>query len=741
MKRFSRLKPLALLCILIAMLGGMLTHFGCVSNDKYQSFRLENEQNKEYARSPRGSSPGGQTDMQYKSNQSPIPSVTNGTNLNDNTPSFQQQLRNDYFRDADELWIIEKRPAMPPQSSDDLHLPGCGALFARDFSDSNRGDWTPANPNGWVPSPLQHTDVRASISGPIAAVDVVQKFANPFAVKIEAVYVFPLPSNAAITDFIMTIGDRKIRGVIREREQAKQIYEAARAQGLVASLLTQERPNIFTQRVANIEPNHSIDVQIHYFNTLPVVDGEYEFAFPMVVGPRFNPPGSTTGIGAANARATPNATGQPTQVNYLKPTQRSGADISLQVNLNNPVPLGKIKCISHDVQTDRLGQNRAIVTLDHSDSIPNKDFVLRFKPDDSKIQSGAVAFQHADGGYIALMITPPADQEDLRPIPMEVIFTLDVSGSMNGQPTKQAKDALRYALKHLGEDDTFNVIKFSDRTDKCFNHSMAAKSRNIKEALDYLDRSNGEGGGTMMLDGIRAALADNYEDNRLRVVAFFTDGYIGNETDILSEINRNIGQSRIFSFGVGSSVNRYLLESMARVGKGAAAFLTPNDDGYDIVANFLDRASRPAMSRIAINAPNCEFFPKRIPDLYAGRPIMLVGRYAGTLPRSLNMTGRLNGEVYSANVPVTLADNFSAESALKPLFARAQISDLLDQMDYGQGNHQTQIRNIALQNNLLSPWTAFLAVDASRKTEGNFGITTPVPVPMPDGVKYDTTVP
>jgi Ca-activated chloride channel family protein len=228
------------------------------------------------------------------------------------------------------------------------------------------------------PDTLKHTDVRASVSGYIGAVDVTQQFLNPYSGKIEAVYVFPLPHNASVNEFIMTIGERRIRGIVRERKEAEQIYQDAKQQGYVASLLTEERPNVFTQRVANIEPGKEIDVNIRYFHTLEYVDGWYEFVFPMVVGPRFNPPGSTNGVGAV-ARGDSGASCQEPEVHYLRPGERTAHDIALRVDVDAGAPIEEFECRSHQVASEQPAPGRLSVSLAQTDNLPNKDFVLRYR--------------------------------------------------------------------------------------------------------------------------------------------------------------------------------------------------------------------------------------------------------------------------------------------------------------------------------------------------------------------------
>ncbi|MEJ2704948.1 MAG: VIT domain-containing protein, partial [Sedimentisphaerales bacterium] len=457
---------------------------------------------------------------------------------------------------ADEIWVIAKPETQAVPAPAGEESPGCGAMLAKLSKEDKK-----------IPLPLKHTDVKGQISGYIATVDVTQEFHNPYDEKIEAVYVFPLPQNAAVNEFIMTIGERRIRGIIRERKEAEKIYQQARSQGYVASLLTQERPNIFTQKVANIEPGKAIDVNIKYLNTLAYVDGWYEFVFPMVVGPRFNPPGTTDGVGAV-ARGKAGISGQKTEVQYLKPGERSGHDISLAVDIDAGVAIEQVTCSSHVISKSSTSPEKLTLKLSNLDSIPNKDFVLRYKVAGKTVKSALVTHRDKRGGFFTLMLYPPENLSHLKRAPMEMIFVLDCSGSMSGKPIAKAKQATLRALKQLQPDDTFQVIRFSNSASQFGPDPVPATEENIRKAIRYVDNLHGSGG-TMMIEGVKAALDFTHDPKRFRLVSFMTDGYIGNEAEILAAVHERLGASRIFSFGVGTSVNRYLLDRMAKLGKGA----------------------------------------------------------------------------------------------------------------------------------------------------------------------------
>ncbi|HEV8377637.1 MAG TPA: VIT and VWA domain-containing protein [Tepidisphaeraceae bacterium] len=630
---------------------------------------------------------------------------------------------------TEELWIIGRADKQQPLPRDPM-IPGSGVLAAR-----------VENETKLIPVPLKHTDVKASIAGYIATVDVTQEYQNPYNGKIEAVYAFPLPDNAAVSEFVMTIGQRRIRGIIREREEAERIYKEARSQGYVATLLTQERPNIFTQKVANIEPGKKIDVNLRYFHTLAYNDGAYEFVFPMVVGPRFNPVGSTQGVGAVS-RDDRGTSGQATEIQYLRPNERSGHDISLSVAIDAGLPIDKLECSSHAIERTPNGEGKMQVKLAAADSIPNKDFVLRYQVAGRTPKSTFIASRDTRGGFFTLMILPPKDLSDVQRQPLEMVFTLDTSGSMDGRPIEQSKAAMNYALTHMNSADSFQIINFSDQPTKFAKSPIAATPHNVQLGLQHIARMHGTGG-TMLVDGLRASLLFPSDSQRLRVVAFLTDGFIGNEDEALRELHNSLGPARIFSFGVGSSPNQFLMNGMAKMGRGAAAYVGLNKNPEQVMAEFFERISHPALTDVKVDWGTLdvrEVYPARIPDLFVGRPVIVTGRFNGASDSRITIRGRAGGEEKVVTVPVKIA-SAPTSPALPVLWARAKIADLMERAIWEENRElPQQIKTLAMEYGLVCPYTAFLAVDASERTAGNVGTTVNIPVPVPDGVKYETTV-
>ena len=631
---------------------------------------------------------------------------------------------------GEELWVIARSSWGEGQAAPAEPLPPCGLKAKPPGSDQE------------IPLPLKHTDVKASVAGYIASVAVTQQYENPYADKIEAVYVFPLPQDAAVSEFVMTVGERRIRGLIREREEAEQLYAEARQQGYVASLLTQERPNVFTQAVANIEPGKRIDVQLTYFNPLALHDGEYEFVFPMVVGPRFNPPGTSNGIGAV-PHGQHGSSGQADEVHYLAPGERSGHDIALTVELDAGLPIEQLESPTHVIDTTAPSPTQRRVTLHAADSLPNKDFVLRYRLAGDDVRGAFLSHRDARGGFFTLMLQPPAELAAAARAPMELIFVLDCSGSMSGAPLDIAKRAAERALHRLGPDDTFQIVQFSSSASQLGPQPLPATPANLERGLVYLRSLHSEGG-TMMIEGIKASLDFPRDSKRLRVVSFMTDGFIGNDVEILGEVQKRVGDARLFSFGIGSSVNRYLLDRMALLGRGAVAYVGLDEGSQRAVDQFYERVSHPALTDLRIDWGGLQVrdvYPQHLPDLFVGRPVVVSGRFSGEAPTTVRVSGRAAGSDREVAIAVDPRGD-SKRPALPSLWARMKITDLEDRATVADNRELGgEIKQVALEYGLMSAYTAFLAVDSSRRTAGDHGTTVAVPVPVPDGVRYDTTVP
>ncbi|HVY62813.1 MAG TPA: VIT domain-containing protein [Planctomycetota bacterium] len=604
---------------------------------------------------------------------------------------------------------------------------GAGALLARDRDGKAQGRF-----------PLEHTDVAAEVAGFLASTRVTQTFGNPFQAPIEAVYVFPLPETAAVNDFLMAIGPRRIRGVVRPRAEAERIYAEARAQGYTASLLTEERANIFTQSVANIAPGSEVKIEITYFHTLRYERGEYTYVFPMVVGPRYIPPGAGRVPDAAKISPP-----------VLKPGERSGHDIGVGVALEAGVPLRDVQCPTHAGRIEREGASHATVTLEDSDAIPNRDLVLRWRVARDATEVGFLAHRGDEGGYFSLLVEPPLDPREADVTPREITFLLDISGSQQGVPLEMSKEIVLRCLDRLRAQDRFNVMYFESGNGQLFEEPVANTPENVEAAKEFTKSLQG-GGGTNMLEGLARALHAKRDPRYLGMVVFCTDGYIGNDAEILRLVKEERGDTRVFVFGTGSGVNRALLEGIAEHGAGKVEYALPRDQAYAerCVDSFFSAIDAPVLCDVSVDwggLPVADVYPRKLPDLFTGQPIVLKGRFTGPGKGTITVRGRVGARrvAYPLGIELPAAD--ARFAALGPVWARARIADLEDQMltaaPARQGELEKSITGLACEFRLVSPFTAFTAVDDSRVVSRD-GKPARVdqPVELPEHVSYEGAV-
>jgi Ca-activated chloride channel family protein len=590
--------------------------------------------------------------------------------------------------------------------------------------------------------PLKRTNVKAEISGFLSRVRVTQEFENPFKEKIEAVYTFPLPQAAAVDDMTMRVGERTVRGRILRREEAQAVYDAAKSQGQVASLLDQERPNIFTQSVANIMPGERVTVEISYVETLKYAEGAYEFTFPMVVGPRYIP-GTPTGKQGGGTK--PDTDQVPDASRITPPVMpkgvRAGHDISLEVVIDAGVSLDGINSNSHEIDVDRKSASSAIVRLKNRTEIPNKDFTLRYDVA-GKLMSDAVLTHRSDrGGFFTMILQPPERVTAQDVTPKELIFVLDTSGSMDGFPIEKAKETMKLALDGLYPQDTFNLITFAGDTHILFERPVPATPENLKKAQAFLASRKGQGG-TEMMKAIRAALDPSDAQDHVRIVCFMTDGYIGNDMEVIGEVQKH-PNARVFAFGIGSSVNRYLLDKMAEEGRGEVEYVSLKDDGSLAARRFHERVRNPLLTDIKVDwagLPIADVYPKRIPDLFGAKPVVLTGRYTGHGSGTIKLKGKMGGRDFVREIPVNLPEAEAEHDVLATLWARTRIDELMSK-DYS-GAQQGAMRDglketitqLGLEYRLMTQFTSFVAVEEIVVTDGGQPRRVEVPVELPEGV-------
>ncbi len=576
--------------------------------------------------------------------------------------------------------------------------------------------------------PLQSTRADVDIAGVIARVHVTQVYKNTGRRPIEAIYVFPGSTRAAVFGMKMTIGERVIEATIEERRKARADYEAAKAAGQSASLLEQQRPNVFQMNVANIMPGDVINVELDYAELLVPEDGTYEFVYPTVVGPRYS---ETPSAGAPDTETW-------VENPYLHEGDPEPFTFDIDVTLHSGIPIARISCDSHDTDIEYEGKKIASVSLADTKGAGAKDYILRYSLEGNKVQSGILLYPGEDENFFLIMMEPPARVGDGDIPPREYIFVLDVSGSMNGFPLNTAKKLMRDLVTQLRPTDTFNVVLFAGRAAVMSEKSMPATQANIESAMNTIDRQSG-GGGTRLLNALQTAFAlPRQSEDVSRTTVIVTDGYVSCETQAFDLIRRNLNKSNVFTFGIGSSVNRHLIEGMARSGLGEPLIVTGPNEAGPKADKFREYIRQPVLTQIevafdAFNAYDVE--PISVPDVLADRPVIVFGKYKGTPRGSVRISGFTGKGEYLTQLDIEPSMEEKSNTALRYLWARHRIRTLADYNNLSQNAERVlEITNLGLTYNLLTQYTSFIAIDSLVRNQGGDQTTVKQALPLPEGV-------
>lgn len=597
--------------------------------------------------------------------------------------------------------------------------------------------------------PLKHTAIKTEISGFVARTEVTQEFENALPDAVEAIYVFPLPHSSAVDEMTMTVGEREIRAVIKERDEARKIYEQARNAGHTAALLEQERPNIFTQSVTNIPPSGKVQIKLTVIELLKYEAGVYEFAFPLVVGPRYIPgnPSSAGDHGAMpNTDQVPDASRiSPPVAGVHTADEHAGHNVSMEVNLAAGVPVGDVESTSHKIFADRTGADSYHITLADGAVLPDKDFILKYQVSGTGVNDAVLAHADKSGGYFTLILQPPNRPVEKTLVPRQLIFVVDTSGSMWGFPLDMAKKTIQRALDNLRKDETFNLITFSGDTRILFPEPVPATPENIAAAKKVLAGAYGSGG-TEMMKAIRTALGDDagkdkpMEADPIRVVCFMTDGYVGNDADIIAEIKKH-SDARVFSFGIGASVNRFLLTKMAEEGHGDVEFVTAPGEAQAAADRFYERVHSPVLTNISIDwngLPVSDIYPHDVRDLFSAKPVIITGRYTGHPSGKITIKGYQGTGDYSRTIPVDFSSAGESNAALEKIWARHKVEDLMSQdwngIQSGNSKYKAEIIKVGLEHSLATQYTSFVAVEEKTVVSDGKPVRVEVPVELPQGV-------
>ena len=576
--------------------------------------------------------------------------------------------------------------------------------------------------------PLKSTSASVRIAGVIADVQVTQLYKNEGKKPIEAVYVFPASTRAAVYGMKMTIGSRVVEARIRKRDEARRDYEKARDEGKTASLLEQQRPNVFQMNVANIMPGDEIKVELDYSELIIPTDKVYEFVYPTVVGPRYaNRP-------AAGAVAKEAWVKNP----YLHQGQAPTYDFGITVDINAGMPVSRIASPSHDIKVAYQGSSSATVTLDPSErQAGNRDFILRYRLDGDKIQTGLLLSRGEKENHFLLMLQPPRQTRPDAIPAREYIFIVDVSGSMHGFPLDISKRLLKDLISGLKPTDRFNVLLFSGGSAVLAEESLSATPEHISQAIGFIDHQQG-GGGTELLPAMQRALALKQAAGCSRTLVIATDGYVSVEEETFDLIRQNLGQANLFAFGIGSGVNRHLIEGMAHVGKGEPFIITNPEEAPAKAERFRQLIASPMLTQVKLNVTGFDAYdiePANIPDVLSDRPVIVFGKWRGEAKGTLTISGVTGEGRFRQNIAVDAVKPSPANDALCLLWARERIALLSDYNLLGADDKRIQeVTDLGLRYHLLTAYTSFVAVDSQVRNQGGKQTTVAQPLPLPQGV-------
>lgn len=575
--------------------------------------------------------------------------------------------------------------------------------------------------------PLKDTSVEINVSGVIADVRVVQQYTNEGSRPINATYVFPASTRAAVYGMRMRIGDEVIIAKIKEREKAKEEFEAAKKEGKSASLLEQSRPNVFTMNLANLMPDEMVEIELRYTELLVPTDGIYEVVYPTVVGPRY-----------ASANEKSGNENVFVETPYLSEGQKPTSTFHISARISGGVPIRDLSSTSHQIASEWLGKTVARVSLSEDDHYQgNRDFVLHYRLAGDQIASGLILYQALDENFFLYMAQPPKRVVPEEIPPREFVFVVDVSGSMEGFPLDVSKKLLQDLIGGLRPTDFFNVVLFSGDSTALSEAPLPANEENISRAMQLIDEQRGSGG-TELLPALQQAMKLGREPGVSRSIVLVTDGYVSIEEGVFGYIREHLGESNVFAFGIGSSVNRFLIEGVARAGLGEPFVVEDGAKAADTAAKFREYIQTPVLTDIQIRSEGFEMYdmqPAAFPDLLAERPIVMFGKWRGSPNGTIILTGRTGKGDFASALDVSSVLPDENNSALRYLWARTRIAELSDS-GFGDITEDRirEITDLGLKYNLLTRYTSFIAVREKIVNPNGSADDVNQPLPLPVGV-------
>lgn len=586
--------------------------------------------------------------------------------------------------------------------------------------------------------PLKATKVDVRVAGVIADVTVTQHYRNEGRRPIEARYVFPGSTRAAVHAMQVKLGDRVLHAQIDEKQRARIRHETAKREGRTSALLEQARPNVFQMSVANILPGDDVQVELRYTELIAPTEGRYEFVFPTVVGPRYHVPSlaSSTQGGPSSFPATA----------QLREGERSNTSFDLNLRFASPLPVHDLRSTTHGIEVQGEGTNAAEVVLNDAGARNDRDFILAYRLAGERTATGLMLFKGAgpddDGGaagenFFLALVEPPRVIVPAQINPREYVFVVDISGSMHGHPLATAKTLLRNLIGGLRPSDTFNVLLFSGSSRMLNERPVPATRANIERAIATIDETRG-GGSTEIVPALKRIAALPKNGDVARSVIVVTDGYVTVESQVFELIRKNLGNSNVFAFGIGSSVNRHLIEGIARAGQGEPFIVTKPELAAAQAERLRKMIDAPVLTGLKARFDGLEVYDvepaglNALPDVLGGRPVLIQGKWRGEPNGQLVLEGQAANGTHSEIVPVSAPD--ASAVALRHLWARSRIQQLSDQeaLDGGSAKRD-EITALGLRYSLLTQYTSFIAVDRIVRTS-EAAVPVDQPLPLPQGV-------
>ena len=601
---------------------------------------------------------------------------------------------------------------------------------------------------------LPHIDTKVDlkIKGMVVNATVDQMFTNNTNMPIEAVYVFPLSTNAAVNDMKMIIDNRIIQGVVKEKEEAKKVYDQAKKEGKRTTLTTQNRPNIFTNKLANIMPGDTIVVRLSYVEDIHYDNEKFSLRFPLVVAPRYISGSTIKGYSGSGWSYDTDIVPDASEVSppLIPEGMRTGNSILISTEIDAGLEIDKVKSPSHDIVVKGNKNKKYKINLKRSDYIPNKDFVLEYNVKKGKDPKAALFVntvkdnENKDENYFMLMVVPPYEQNNDINIDKEIIFVVDVSGSMSGTSIEQAKESLKYSISKLKNGDAFNIIAYSNTFFSLSKDPILFNEDSLSLAKNFISKLKASGG-TEAGPPLLHAMHMNSDNSRVKMIVFITDGAIAHENKILPLVESNLGKSRLFSVGIGSAPNSYLLEKIADKGRGSFTYINEVNNVSNIMNELFHKIEMPVLTDIKLNIDGkTDIYPNPVPDLFAHEPLVIFGKVDNNNDRQISISGKNVNGYFDLKIPINFSTGVE-NNAIGDIWARKKIDKLMDNLELisrrlssdSYEDIKSDIIDLSIKHQLLSKFTSFVAVENKVVNPNGNSILANVPVDIPEGWDYD----